>query len=88
MEIMVPVSPSAASARLPKKRLRDIRGARVALLDDNLDTPFTTHLETLLADRHGVQVKRFVKPSQAAPSPKTLINEVAGYQAAIVGIAL
>jgi hypothetical protein len=88
MEILVPVWPAAASARAATQRLREVRGARIALVDDNLDIPFTTHLEWLLAERHGVKVERLVKPSGTAPSPRELIDGAATAHAAIVGIGL
>ena len=88
MEILVPVWPAAASARAATQRLREVRGARIALVDDNLDIPFTTHLESLLNERHGAKVERLVKPSGTAPSPRELIDSAAAAQAAIVGIGL
>ena len=88
MEILEPVWPAADAARPPKTRPRSLAGARLALVDDNLDIPFTTHLEALLGERHGAKVERLVKPSGTAPSPRGLIDEVAGAQAAIVGIGL
>jgi hypothetical protein len=88
MEILVPVWPAAPSARAATQRLREVRGARIALVDDNLDIPFTTHLEWLLGDRHGVKVERLVKPSGTAPSPRELIDGAATADAAIVGIGL
>ena len=57
-------------------------------MDDNLDIPFTTHLELLLSERHGAKVERLVKPSGTAPSPPDLIDAAATAQAAIVGIGL
>ena len=88
MEILVPVWPAAPSARSVTQRLREVRGARIALVDDNLDIPFTTHLEWMLAERHSVQVERLVKPSGTAPSPRELIDAAATAHAAIVGIGL
>jgi hypothetical protein len=88
MEILVPVWPPAGTALPPRKRLGELRGARIALVDDNLDIPFTTHLESLLGERHGAKVLRLVKPSGTAPSPGDLIDSAAGAHAAIVGIGL
>jgi hypothetical protein len=88
MEILVPVWPAGAPHRPPKQRLRDVHGATIALVDDNLDIPFTTHLATLLGERHGAKIARLVKPSGTAPSPPDLIDEAATAQAAIVGIGL
>ena len=51
MEILVPVWPAADTARPPKTRPQSLAGARIALVDDNLDIPFTTHLEALLGER-------------------------------------
>jgi hypothetical protein len=88
MEILVPVWPATASARPAKQRLREVRGARIALVDDNLDIPFTTRLEALLTEQHGAKVARLVKPSGTAPSPADLVHDAATAQAAIVGIGL
>jgi len=89
MEFLSPVWPAAAAVRPPKKRLQGIQGARIALVDDNLDTAFTTHLEALLTERAGAKVRRLVKPSGTAPSPRELIEEAAAHSdAAVVGIGL
>ena len=88
MEILVPVWPAVDTARPPKARPQSLAGARIALVDDNLDVPFTTHLAALLGGRHGAKVERLVKPSGTAPSPRELIDGAAGAHAAIVGIGL
>jgi hypothetical protein len=88
MEILVPVWPASSSERPANQRLRELHGARIALVDDNLDIPFTTRLEALLTERHGAKVERLVKPSGTAPSPRSLIDSAAGARAAIVGIGL
>jgi hypothetical protein len=88
MEILVPVWPARDTARPPKTRPRSLAGARIALVDDNLDIPFTTHLEGLLGERHGAKVERLVKPSGTAPSPPDVIDTAAAAHAAIVGIGL
>lgn len=89
MEFLSPVWPAVAAPRPPKKRPHALQGATVALVDDNLDIPFTTHLEALLTERAGARVRRLVKPSGTAPSPRELIDDaVSGADAAIVGIGL
>jgi hypothetical protein len=88
IEFLSPVWPERAGARPPKKRPASLEGATVALVDDNLDIPFTTHLETLIETRYGAKVKRLVKPSGTAPSPAALIAEAAEADAAVVGIGL
>ena len=88
MEILSPVWASAAEGSAAKRRLRGLAGATVAIVDDNLDIPFTTRLETLLAERAGATVKRLVKPSGTAPSPPSLIEEAAQADVAVVGIGL
>lgn len=89
MEILSPVWPSGSTSRPPRRRPQTLDGATVALVDDNLDIPFTTHLEALLTERHRVTVRRLVKPSGTAPSPPVLLDEAAGgAAAAIVGIGL
>ncbi len=89
MEILSPVWPSASAARPPKSRPRALEGATIALVDDNLDAAFTIHLEALLGRHYGAKVKRLVKPSGTAPSPRELIDEAAtDTAAAVVGIGL
>ena len=89
MEILSPVWPATSAPRPPKRRPRGLQGATIALVDDNLDIPFTTHLESLLMERHGVKVRRLVKPSGTAPSPPALIDDAAAdVAAAVVGIGL
>ena len=88
MELLSPVWPSAATPRPAKTRPTTLAGARIALVDDNLDIPFTTHLEALLAERVGAKVRRLVKPSGTAPSPSALIDDAAACDVAVVGIGL
>jgi len=88
MELLSPVWPAATAARPAKKRPPSLGGVRIALVDDNLDVPFTTHLETLLSERFGATVRRLVKPSGTAPSPPALIEEAAASDVAVVGIGL
>jgi hypothetical protein len=88
MELLSPVWPAASASRPAARRPPTLRGARIALVDDNLDIPFTTHLETLLAERAGAAVRRLVKPSGTAPSPSALIDDAAGCDVAVVGIGL
>ena len=88
MELLSPVWPAATMPRPAKKRPTTLAGARIALVDDNLDVPFTTHLQTLLSERTGATVRRLVKPSGTAPSPPALIDEAAASDLAVVGIGL
>ena len=88
IEFLSPVWPDTAAARPPKKRPAGLEGVSVALVDDNLDIPFTTHLESLLESRYGAKVRRLVKPSGTAPSPPALIEDAAGADVAVVGIGL
>ncbi len=89
MEILSPVWPAVPSARPPKTRPAALAGATIALVDDNMDGAFTTHLEALLAAEAGAKVRRWVKPSGTAPAPQELIEAAAGDAAvAVVGIGL
>ena len=89
MEILSPVWPEPGGGRFASARPRALAGATIALVDDNLDIPFTTHLEALLGREHGAAVRRLVKPSGTAPSPGALIDEAAATaSAAVVGIGL
>jgi hypothetical protein len=88
IEFLSPVWPASAAARPGKKRPASLEGATIALVDDNLDIPFTTHLEALLTAQHGAKVRRLVKPSGTAPSPPALIADAAEADVAVVGIGL
>jgi hypothetical protein len=88
VELLSPVWPAATTPRPAKKRPASLSGASIALVDDNLDIPFTTHLEMLLTERLGAEVRRLVKPSGTAPSPPSLIDDAAGCDVAVVGIGL
>ena len=88
MEFLSPVWPSAPPPRLPTRRPPRLEGARVALVDDNLDVPFTTRLGTLLHERAGAHVRRLVKPSGTAPAPAELIDAAADADLAVVGVGL
>lgn len=88
MEFLSPVWSSPMEGSSAKHRLRGLAGATVAIVDDNLDIPFTTHLETLLTERTGAKVRRLVKPSGTAPSPPALLDDAAASDVAVVGIGL
>jgi hypothetical protein len=89
MEILSPVWPDRGSSRPAPQRPRTLDGVTLALVDDNLDAAFTTHLESLLAERAGAKVRRWVKPSGTAPSPPALLDEAAREAvAAVVGVGL
>ncbi len=89
MEILSPVWPTSSAARPPKTRPRSLEGAAIALVDDNMDAAFTTHLEALLGSHYGAKVRRLVKPSGTTPAPRELIDEAAtDTAAAVVGIGL
>jgi hypothetical protein len=88
MELLSPVWPATTAARPAKTRPTTLSGIRIALVDDNLDIPFTTHLEALLSERTGAKVRRLVKPSGTAPSPTALIDDAAASDVAVVGIGL
>lgn len=88
MEILSPVWPTTSATQHAPTRPHALAGARIALVDDNLDIPFTTRIEELLEERLHAKVRRLVKPSGTAPSPSTLIDEAARHDAAVVGIGL
>ena len=88
MEIMIPVWPAASGKSAAAARVAAIRGAQVAIVDDNYDAPFTGHLEKVLREVHGAVVNMFPKPLGSAPSPKSLLDQAARSEVAVVGIGL
>jgi hypothetical protein len=88
IEFLSPVWPASAVPRPAKKRPASLEGATIALVDDNLDIPFTAHLEALMETRYGAKVRRLVKPSGTAPSPPALIADGAEADVAVVGSGL
>jgi hypothetical protein len=88
MEILSPVWPDPPAPRRTARRPVTLTGAALALVDDNLDQPFTERLEALLTAA-GARVRRFVKPSGTAPSPAALLDAaVRDADAAVVGVGL
>lgn len=88
MEIVIPVWLGTADRIAERKRINAIGGAQLAMVDDNYDAPFTERLEHVLREQFGAVVNMFVKPLGSAPSPKSLIDEAAGSDVAVVGIGL
>ncbi len=88
MDIMIPVWQETGAPQIAANELASLKGAKVAIVDDNFDASFTNHLEKLLREVHGALVERFLKPLGSAPSPKSLIEAAAKSRVAIVGIAL
>lgn len=88
MEILIPAWPHDLTPQLAGSTVRDLRGVRVAFVDDNFDCDFSDEVERLLAADYGAEVVRFLKPLGSAPSPRELIEQAANCDLAIVGIAL
>jgi hypothetical protein len=88
MEIMIPVYQEREEKNLALSKLESLKGATVALVDDNYDAEFTDELEAELARTYGALVKKLVKPWGSAPSPESLIAQAAECDVAVVGIAL
>jgi len=88
MEIMVPVWERTAGAQLADSKLRSIKDATVALIDDNYDPDFSDEVALQLREQYGAIVNRLLKPNGSHPSPPALIEEAARSRVAIIGIAL
>lgn len=88
MEVLIPAWPHDTTPQLADSTVHDLRGVKVAFVDDNFDCDFSDEVERLLAADYGADVVRFLKPLGSAPSPKELIEEAANCDLAIVGIAL
>lgn len=88
MDIMIPVWGATAGAQVAASTLTSLRGARVALVDDNYDTFYTDVVEEHLREEYGAQVLRLNKPNGSHPSPASLIEEAARCRVAIVGIGM
>ncbi len=88
MDIVIPAWNAAAGLQCAPSTLASLRGARLALLDDNYDAPFTDEIEAQLTREHGALVTRLVKPNGSQPSPLALIDAAAACRVAVVGIAM
>jgi hypothetical protein len=88
MEIMIPVWDDSDRPEVATQGPESLKDCHVAIVDDNYDPPFTSHLETLLHDVYGAIVERFVKPLGSSPSPKSLIEAAAKYRIAVVGVGM
>lgn len=88
MEVMIPVWPQASGTTAASSNLASLKGSTVAFVDDNYDEEFAEEVELNLRETYGALVKRLLKPTGSAPSPKSLIEEAAQCRVAIVGIAL
>jgi hypothetical protein len=88
IEIMIPVWREKVESQLANSTLQTLEGVTVALVDDDYDFEYTNEVEKVLGEEYGAIVKRFLKPYGSAPSPKSLIDEAAKCDVAIVGIAL
>jgi hypothetical protein len=88
MDIMIPVWTAATSAQIADSTLDSLKGATIALVDDNYDEVFTDEVELHLREQFGALVKRFAKPNGSHPSPASLIEEAAKCRVAVVGIGM
>lgn len=88
MEFMVPVWGVATGSQIAASNLMSIKGATVALVDDNYDEVFTDEVELHLREQYGAVVKRLAKPNGSHPSPRSLIEEAARCRVAVVGVGM
>ena len=88
MDIMIPVWDEDTGSQLAASSLGSIKGATVALIDDNYDPDFSEEVELQLREQYGALVTRLLKPNGSHPSPRALIEEAAKCRVAVVGIAL
>ncbi|HSW20644.1 MAG TPA: hypothetical protein VLJ86_25700 [Ramlibacter sp.] len=88
MDIMIPVWGAASGSHIAASNLESLRGAAVALVDDNYDEVFTDEVELQLREQYGALVKRLAKPNGSHPSPPSLIEEAASCRVAVVGIGM
>lgn len=90
--LVSPLDETAWPAGTPAKRLTNLDGATVGLLDISKPggSVFLDRLEQRLIEEHGVQrVVRDAKPTFAKPAPEDVINRLqqAGVQAVIEALA-
>lgn len=88
MEIMIPVWATELSSTRARSSLTSLKGAKVALVDDGYDAPYTDQVADTLRADFGADVIVFHKPHGSKGSPESLIDEAARCDVAVVGMAM
>ena len=89
MRVLDPTLEEIATGFVRPPRLRDLRGATVGIISNGKEgtAHFFAHLERVLRERFGVtDIVHRVKGNLSAPAERAIMDEAAGWDAAITGV--
>ena len=89
MRVLDPTFEETATGFAPALRLEDLRGTTIGIISNGKEgtAHFFAHLERILRDRFGVAtVVQRVKGNLSAPAEREIMDEAAGWDAAITGV--
>ena len=89
MRVLNPTFEETAVGFAAPPRLEDLRGATIGIISNGKQgtAHFFAHLERVLRDRFGVAtVVQRVKGNLSAPAEREIMDEAAGWDAAITGV--
>ena len=89
MRVLNPTFEEDAVGFAAPPRLEDLRGATIGIISNGKEgtAHFFTHLERVLCERFGVAtVVQRIKGNLSAPAEREIMDEAAGWDAAITGV--
>ena len=89
MRVLDPTLEEIPAGFVRPPRLRDLRGATVGIISNGKEgtAHFFAHLERVLRERFGVGgVVHRLKGNLSAPAERAIMDEAAGWDAAITGV--
>ena len=89
MRVLDPTFEETAVGFAPAPRLEGLRGTTIGIISNGKEgtAHFFAHLERVLGDRFGVTtVVQRVKGNLSAPAEREIMDEAAGWDAAITGV--
>ena len=89
MRVLDPTLEEIAAGFVRPPGLRDLRGAMIGIISNGKEgtAHFFAHLERVLRERFGVAgVVQRVKGNLSAPAEPAIMDEAAGWDAAITGV--
>ena len=89
MRVLDPTFEETAVGFAPALRLEGLRGTTIGIISNGKEgtAHFFAHLERILRDRFGVAaVVQRVKGNLSAPAEREIMDDAAGWDAAITGV--